>query len=104
VIVRMWETRVRPGQLGALVAHVRDSVWPTVTNAEGFLGGEVLTAHASDDPRLLLITRWADESALQSYLGPHWRSHEITPVPEEAEFVLGIPFADHWTPVPDPSE
>lgn len=84
-----------------MVAHVRDNVWPTVAKADGFLGGDVLTSHGSDDQRLLLVTRWSDPAALEAYLGPGWRSHEITPVPEETEFVVGIPFADHWTPVDD---
>jgi quinol monooxygenase YgiN len=97
----MWETRVRPGQLAALVAYVRDSVWPTVAKADGFIGGEVLTSYATDDERLLLITRWADEASLESYLGPDWRAHEMTPIPEEAAFVTGTPFADHWRPVDD---
>jgi quinol monooxygenase YgiN len=102
VIVRMWETRVSPGQLDALVSYVRDSVWPTVAKADGFIGGEVLTSYASADERLLLITRWADEASLEAYLGPDWRAHEMTPIPEEAEFVTGTPFADHWHPVDDP--
>jgi quinol monooxygenase YgiN len=101
MIVRMWETRVRPERLDEMVAYVRDEVLPVVGKADGFLAAEVLTSHAAADQRLLLITRWTGEAALESYLGPQWRAHEMTPIPDEAEFVLGIPFADHWVPALD---
>ena len=37
----MWETPVKPGQTDALVKYVMAEVWPGVTGAKGFMGGEI---------------------------------------------------------------
>ena len=99
VIVRMWECEVRPGRAEELVEHVLTSVLPSVRLAEGFLGGEVLRSVARESERLLLVTRWESEASLESYLGPRWTAHELTPVPDEAVFIAGVPFVDNWSPV-----
>lgn len=99
VIVRMWETSVKPGQLDALVSYVLAEVWPEVTSAKGFVGGEVLRSYGNSADRLLLVTRWQDTSALETYLGPAWQAHQMTPVPGEEPLLAGTPFVDHWEPI-----
>lgn len=99
VIVRMWECRVKPGCTDELARYVREDVWPQVTAIEGFLGGELLRSVARDDERLLLMTRWSDESALEKYLGPRWTETELSPIPSEEPYIEGVPFVDNWEPV-----
>jgi heme-degrading monooxygenase HmoA len=100
VIVRMWETRVKPGQTDRLLQYVTTEVWPTLEGARGFLGGEVLRSHRAHEDRVLLATRWEDESALETYLGAAWAAHDMTPVPAEEPYLEGTPFVDHWVVVP----
>jgi heme-degrading monooxygenase HmoA len=100
MIVRMWETRVQPGKSEELIRYVAAEVWPSVAQAAGFLGGEVLRSYASGDERVLLVTRWQSEAALEAFLGPDWRAHEMTPVPGEQPLLAGVPFVDHWVPLP----
>jgi len=94
----MWECGVKAGRTDDLVEHVRTNVWPNVEAAEGFLGGDILRSVARGQERLLLVTRWSDESALERFLGPRWTAHELTPVPEEEVFIEGVPFVDNWRP------
>ena len=96
VIVRMWETPVKRGRTDDFVAFVASRVWPAVTGAEGFLGGEMLRSVGRADERLLLVTRWRDEAALEQFLGPAWTAHELTPVADEEPFLGGVPFVDNW--------
>jgi quinol monooxygenase YgiN len=100
MIVRMWETRVKPDKVDDLLRYVTTEVWPTLEGAAGFLGGEVLRSHLAPDDRVLLSTRWVDEASLEGYLGPDWAAHEMTPVPDEESYLAGTPFVDHWVVVP----
>ena len=54
----MWETPVKSGQIDALIDYVKAEVWPGVTGAKGFVGGEVLRSYGDGGDRLLLVTRW----------------------------------------------
>ena len=95
----MWETPVKPGQTDALVKYVMAEVWPGVTGAKGFLGGEILRSYNGDGERLLLLTRWQDADSVADFLGPAWRAHQMTPVPDEEPHLAGTPFVDHWEQV-----
>lgn len=96
VIVRMWETPVKSGQIDALIEYVKVEVWPSVTNAKGFVGGEILRSFGDGSDRLLLVTRWEGAAALEGFLGPDWQAHQMTPVPAEEPHLAGSPFVDHW--------
>lgn len=96
VIVRMWETPVKAGRTDDFARYVATKVWPAVTAADGFLGGEILRSVGRADERLLLVTRWRDEAALEGFLGPAWTAHELTAVPDEEPFLAGVPFVDNW--------
>jgi heme-degrading monooxygenase HmoA len=106
VIVRMWETPVKAGQIDALIQYVKAEVWPGVTNAKGFVGGEILRSYGEGGDRLLLVTRWEGAAALGDFLGPDWQAHQMTPVPAEEPLLSGSPFVDHWDLVTtfDPAE
>lgn len=99
MIVRMWETTVKTGQIDALIEYVKVEVWPGVTSAKGFVGGEILRSFGDDSDRLLLVTRWQDTSALEDFLGPAWQAHQMTAVPAEEPHLAGSPFVDHWNSV-----
>lgn len=92
----MWETPVKAGQVDALVAYVREEVWPGVTGADGFVGGEILRSFGNGEDRLLLVTRWRDAGSVEKFLGPAWQAHQMTPVPDEEPLLGGTPFVDHW--------
>ncbi len=96
VIVRMWETPVKPGQIDALIEYVKFEVWPGVTDAKGFIGGEILRSFGDGGDRLLLVTRWEGPAELEDFLGPDWQAHQMTPVPAEEPLLAGSPFVDHW--------
>ena len=96
VIVRMWETPVKPGQVDALIDYVKAEVWPGVTNAKGFISGEILRSFGEGGERLLIVTRWESVAALEDFLGPDWQAHQMTPVPAEEPLLAGSPFVDHW--------
>lgn len=96
----MWETGVKAGKADDLIRYVSSEVWPTLEGTPGFLGGEVLRSHRSDGERLLLVTRWDGEAAIEGYLGPAWAAHEMTPVPAEEPYLEGTPHVDHWVVVP----
>ena len=96
VIVRMWETPVKPGQIDALIEYVKAEVWPGVTAAKGFVSGEVLRSFGEGGDRLLLVTRWDGTESLSGFLGPDWQAHQMTPVPAEEPLLAGSPFVDHW--------
>lgn len=87
---------MKAGQADALIAYVKDEVWPGVTNTKGFAGGEILRSYGEGGDRLLLVTRWEGAAALEDFLGPDWQAHQITPVPAEEPFLAGSPFVDHW--------
>ena len=64
VIIRMWETPVKPGQTDALVKYVMAEVWPGVTGAKGFMGGEILRSYNGGEERLpSCLARWQDAAA-----------------------------------------
>jgi heme-degrading monooxygenase HmoA len=92
----MWETPVKSGQIDALIEYVKAEVWPGVTAAKGFLGGEVLRSYGDGSDRLLLVTRWEGSDALAGFLGPDWQAHQMTAVPAEEPLLAGSPFVDHW--------
>ena len=92
----MWETPVKAGQVDALIQYVKAEVWPGVTNAKGFIGGEILRSFGEGADRLLLVTRWEGAAAVQDFLGPDWQAHQMTPVPAEEPLLAGSPFVDHW--------
>ena len=99
VIVRMWETPVKPGQTDSLVDYVMAEVWPGVVAAAGFIGGEVLRSFAGPEERLLLITRWQDAASVEKFLGPAWQAHQMTPLAAEEPHLAGTPFVDDWEQV-----
>lgn len=90
---------MKTGQTDALVTYVMAEVWPGVTSAKGFLGGEILRSLNGDAERLLLVTRWQDVESLENFLGPSWHAHQMTPVPAEEPHLAGAPFVDHWEQV-----
>jgi heme-degrading monooxygenase HmoA len=96
VIVRMWETPVKSGQIDALIDYVKTEVWPGVTGAKGFVSGEVLRSYGDAGDRVLLVTRWENAASLEGFLGPDWQAHQMTPVPAEEPLLAGSPFVDHW--------
>ena len=71
----MWEAPVKAGQVDALIEYVKREVWPGVTNAKGFIGGEILRSFGEGGDRLLLVTRWEGAAALGDFLGPDWQAH-----------------------------
>ena len=99
MIVRMWETPVKPGETDSLVEYVKTEVWPGVTAAEGFISGEILRSYGGSGERFLLLTRWRDSDSVEKFLGPAWQAHQMTPVPGEEPHLAGVPFVDHWEQV-----
>ena len=99
MIVRMCEARAVPGRLEELVGFVLERVWPAVSAADGFRGGEVYRADSDTDPRLVVLTRWRDEAALAAVAGPGWRDAAVL-LPGEDRLHARPPHVWHFTQVP----
>lgn len=62
MIARMWEARIRDGELGDFCSWMRTAAWPAFTASQGFAGGEL---YRSDEQYLaVVVTRWADRESL----------------------------------------
>ncbi|MFI9271432.1 antibiotic biosynthesis monooxygenase family protein [Kitasatospora sp. NPDC052896] len=72
MIVRIWEAKVIPGQVGEFCTLLATKVMPQLVGLDGFLGGELLRAVPDSSHRVLVVTRWRDEEALRGYAGPMW--------------------------------
>ena len=68
MIARMWEARAAAGRIEDLVAAVRAYRIGLALRA-GYAGGEMYRADGPD-PRVVLITRWADRAAADAAPGP----------------------------------
>jgi heme-degrading monooxygenase HmoA len=62
VIARLWETKIRPGELDEFCEWVKTAAWPEFTSAPGFLGGEVY--RSDDQDRAVVVTRWSTATTL----------------------------------------
>jgi quinol monooxygenase YgiN len=101
VIVRLWEAEVASDRVEEFTALVASTILPAVMAADGCLGGEVLRPLVGEDEdttRVIGITRWRDQEALQTLLGPMWR---VRPMWEELEleYVTRPPRVWHFEPV-----
>lgn len=68
MIARMWEARIKPGELDEFCDWARREAWPQFATATGFLGGEL---YRSDEQYLAVaVTRWTDSDALAA--GNNW--------------------------------
>lgn len=65
MIARMWESRIKAGELDAFCAWARDEVWPQLVEADGFLGGEVYRSPSGAE-RAVVVTRWTSMAAMAS--------------------------------------
>jgi heme-degrading monooxygenase HmoA len=68
VIARMWETRIREGQLDEFCTWTKSTAWPQFLSAPGFGGGELYRSDTQD--RAVIVTRWASTEALAA--GNEW--------------------------------
>jgi heme-degrading monooxygenase HmoA len=68
VIARMWETRIREGQLDEFCTWAKTTAWPQFLASPGFGGGELYRSDAQD--RAVIITRWATMKDLAA--GNEW--------------------------------
>jgi quinol monooxygenase YgiN len=68
VIARMWEARAADGRLDDLVNAVV-AYRAGLARRAGYAGGDIYRADAPD-PRVVLITRWTDQAALDEAPGP----------------------------------
>ena len=57
MIARMWETRIREGQLDEFCTWTKTTAWPQFLAAPGFGGGELYRSDVQD--RAVIVTRWA---------------------------------------------
>jgi heme-degrading monooxygenase HmoA len=99
MIVRMFEARAVPGLLDEFVDFVRDRVVPAMQAVDGFGDAELYRADSDAEPRLVLISRWRDEAALEGFAGPDWRTRVPVP-PEEERFLARPPHVWHFAQVP----
>jgi quinol monooxygenase YgiN len=104
VIVRIWEAHVAPERVDEFCDLIASTILPKVLQVDGCVGGEVLRPLSADhawnveEPKVVGITRWRDEAALEAFLGPRWR---VRPMWEEQEleYVTGVPRVWHYEPV-----
>jgi hypothetical protein len=76
----MWEATCPPESLDELSRWLRDEVIPAALATPGCEGAEGFSGEG--EPRLVLITRWADDAAWQEPTGPGiTRAHAWTFVP-----------------------
>ena len=94
----MAEGRAVPGAAEELAALLVAVAWPPMAATDGFLGGEL---YRSDDERLVMVTRWRDEAAVEAYAGPGWRDTAVV-LPEERRLLARPPHVWHFRQVPTP--
>ena len=96
----MWEARVRPGMLDELAAWLLGDAWELMAAVDGFLAGELYRSYEGA-PRLVLVTHWRDESALEAFAGAGWRTD---PVVADAgrDYLAGEPQVWHFSRVRPP--
>jgi len=101
MITRMWEAAVRPEVHDEFVRWLTEQVWPLMAEADGFLGGELYTAY--DGPaRLVLVTHWRDEVALEGFAGPGWRTEPVVGADPAGDFLEGTPHVWHFVALAAP--
>jgi hypothetical protein len=98
MIIRIWEAQVAPRRVDEFCAKLAAEVVPALRDTDGFEGAELLRSVTELDHRVLVLTRWRDEAAVQAYAGPMWR---IRPVWAEGEFgsLEHPPSVSHFEPV-----
>ena len=97
MIVRMWEVRVVPGRLREFCDLLTEGLWGRLRGVDGFLGGE-LFASADGEDRVVVLTRWRDQAALEAAAGPGWRTTALLTAAERG-FVVRPPHLWHFVPV-----
>ncbi len=101
MITRMWEAAVRAEVHDEFVRWLTEQVWPLMAEADGFCGGELYTAY--DGPsRLVLVTHWRDEAALEGFAGLDWRREPMVGADPAGEFLDGAPQVWHFRNLPTP--
>lgn len=84
MITRMWEARLADGALADDVAAALPA------GAEAYLSYD-------GPPRLVVISRWADEAALSAYAGPAWRTEAGPEATAVGDRLAGVPHVWHFT-------
>jgi len=100
MIVRFLELEVRPSKMDHVVEIARTRLFERVAPADGFLGMEVLRSMRNNEGRVMVITRWRDEQALQSFAGPLWHERPVLVDSELADHLSHISHVTHYLPVP----
>jgi len=93
----MWECRVVPALLDEFIAFIRDTVWADMELADGFVAGELYRS-LDADARLVFISHWRDEEALEAFAGPDWRTAPMVD-DLQRDYLAGPSHVWHFTPV-----
>jgi len=99
MIVRLLELEVRPRKVDQVVEIARTRLFERAAAADGFLGMEVLRPMQDSEGRIMVITRWRDEQALQSFAGPLWRMRPVRIDSELADYLSHNSRVSHYVPV-----
>ena len=93
----MWEARAQPGRAGELAAQLRDATHRDRLRAvDGFLGAEVFVSYDGPD-RVVVVSRWRDEAALEAFAGTQWRDRPVVDR-EAAPLLAREPAVWHFVP------
>jgi heme-degrading monooxygenase HmoA len=93
----MWECRAVPGLVDELLDLLRALVSEDMALADGFDGGEIYLS-TEPPPRVVVITHWRDEAALEAYVGPGWREQAVLS-DAQGEYLAGDPHVWHFVRV-----
>jgi heme-degrading monooxygenase HmoA len=70
MIVRIWQSRTRPGMGKAYYAYLEQTGLKEYRETEGFQNVLVLTREIGDETEYVLVTRWNDTEAVKRFAGP----------------------------------
>ena len=89
---------MRPEVHDEFVRWLTESVWPLMSDADGFAGAQLYTSY--DGPtRLVLISHWRDETALEGFAGPGWRQEPVVGADPAGDFLERTPHVWHFLDV-----
>ena len=97
MITRMWECKVVPAVLDEFVVFIRDTVWADMAEADGFVDGELYRS-LDAEARLVFISHWRDEAALEAFAGPDWRTAPLVD-DLQRDYLAGPSHVWHFVPV-----
>lgn len=96
MIVRMEESRVVAGRVEEFCARLRATVLPRLADHDGFLGADLYRSYDGAE-RVVLVTRWRDEAALDRVAGPGWPDSPLA-APAVRQLLARPPHVWHFVP------